>query len=81
MAVFWVSPRSLVEVTNVSEVSAVSIIRRMSTHCADNGGSKHIRTPLNFCQITELNNPVDSLLHTRRRANLRSRKDQMANAV
>jgi hypothetical protein len=42
MAVFWiVTPCSLVEVTNVSEVLAASIIRAI-THRPDDGGSKDL---------------------------------------
>jgi hypothetical protein len=41
MAVFWVvAPCSLVEVTDVSEVLAASIIRVMS--CPDDRSSKHL---------------------------------------
>jgi hypothetical protein len=43
MAVFWVVPCSLVEVINVSEVPAASIIScPRLTHRPDNAGSKHL---------------------------------------
>jgi hypothetical protein len=43
MAVFWVvAPCGLVEFTNVSEVLAASIIRAMSTHSPDDGGSQDL---------------------------------------
>jgi hypothetical protein len=61
MDVFWVvTPYSLVEFTDVSEMLAVSIIR-----------AHRPETSVNFCQTTRRNNSEDSHLHTRRRENLK----------
>jgi hypothetical protein len=67
IAVFWVVvPYSLIEVYEVSEVLAASIIRAMME-----AGSTS-ETSVNFYQTTRRNNPQDSHLHTRRRENLKS---------
>jgi hypothetical protein len=65
MAVFWVvEPCSLVEVYNISEVLAASIIRAMSKDYSE--------TLVNFYQTTRRYNPEDSHLRTHRRENLGS---------
>jgi hypothetical protein len=66
MTTFWiVAPCSLVEVADVSDVLAASIIRAMSTYCPDDGGSS-------FYQTTRRNNPEGSHPHIRRLENLKS---------
>jgi hypothetical protein len=51
MAVFWVvAPCSLVEVTDVSEVLAASIIREMS-HCPDNEAASISETLLTSIRL------------------------------
>jgi hypothetical protein len=65
IAVFWVvAPCSLVEVNNVSEVLAASIIRAIALMTSE--------TLVNFYQTTQCYNPEDSHLRTHRRENLKS---------
>jgi hypothetical protein len=65
MTVVWdVAPCSLVEVTDVSEVLAASIIRVMEAASTSENS-------VNFYQTTRHNIPEDCHLHTRRRENLK----------
>jgi hypothetical protein len=64
MAVFWVVvPCSLIEVYNISEIIAASIIRVM-THLPDNRIVETSETMVNFYQTTWRYNPEDSHLNT-----------------
>jgi hypothetical protein len=64
IAIFWVvAPCSLVEVTSVSEVLAVSIIRVIALIME---ASRTSEMMVNFYQTIWRYNPEDSHLHTRR---------------
>jgi hypothetical protein len=66
MTVFWVAPYNLVEVTNVSELLAASIIALMMEAASTSEMS------VNFYQTMWHNNPEGCHLHTHCCENLKS---------
>jgi hypothetical protein len=72
MAVLWVvGPCSFVEVYDVSEVLAASIIKAMAVIMES---ASIYETSANFYQTTRSNAPENSHLHTRHRQNLKAHK-------